>query len=76
MPESSQNKSEVARILEQISLEYEAAQRIMYGFAAGAGKHQFISARMENMGQLHSKLREIVGDSAIEMVAETINKHS
>lgn len=76
MPESSQNKSEVARILEQISLEYEAAQRIMYGFAAGAGKHQFISARMENMGQLHSKLREIVGESAIEMVAETINKHS
>ena len=76
MPESSKNQSEVARILEQISLEYEAAQRIMYGFAAGAGKHQFISARMENMGQLHSKLREIVGESAIEMVAETINKHS
>ena len=76
MPESSQNKSEVARILEQISLEYEAARRIMYGFAAGAGKHQFISARMENMGQLQSKLREIVGESAIEMVAETINKHS
>jgi len=75
MPESSKNKSEVARILEQISLEYEAAQRIMYGFAAGAGKHQYISARMENMGNLHSKLREIVGDSAIEMVAETINKH-
>ena len=76
MPESSKNKSEVARILEQISLEYEAAHRIMYGFAAGAGKHQFISARMENMGHLHSKLREIVGDSAIEMGAETINKHS
>jgi len=76
MPESSQNKSEVARILEQISLEYEAAQRIMYDFAAGAGKHQYISARMENMGNLHSKLREIVGDSAIEMVAETINKQS
>jgi hypothetical protein len=76
MPESSQNKSEVARILEQISLEYEAAQRIMYDFAAGAAKHQYISARMENMGNLHSKLREIVGDSAIEMVAETINKQS
>lgn len=74
MPDSSKNKSEVARILEQISLEYEAAQRIMHDFAAGAGKHQFISARMENMGHLHSELREIVGDSAIEMVAETISK--
>ena len=74
MPDSSKNKSEVARILEQISLEYEAAQRIMHDFAAGAGKHQFISARMENMGHLHSELREIVGDSAIEMVAEKISK--
>lgn len=74
MPDSSKNKSEVARILEQISLEYEAAQRIMHDFAAGAAKHQFISARMENMGHLHSELREIVGDSAIEMVAETISK--
>ena len=74
MPESSRNKSEVARILEQISLEYEAAQRIMYDFAAGAGKHQYIAARMENMGHLHNRLRKIVGDSAIEMVAETIEK--
>ena len=76
MPDSSKNKSEVARILEQISLEYEAAQRVMYGFAAGAGKHQYISARMEKMGHLHSQLREIVGESAIEMVAETIEKLS
>ena len=76
MPEAGKNKSEVARILEQISLEYEAAYRSMHDFAAGAAKHQFIAARMESMGNLHSKLQEIVGDSAIEMVAETINKHS
>jgi hypothetical protein len=74
MPESRENKSEVARILEQISLEYEAAYRSMHAYAAGAAKHQFITARMENMGNLHSKLQEIVGDSAIEMVAETLNK--
>ncbi len=74
MPESGENKSEVARILEQISLEYEAACRSMYGYAAGAGKHQFITARMENMGHLHDKLQEIVGDSAIEMVAQALNK--
>lgn len=74
MSESKGNKSEVARILEQISLEYEAAHRSMYGFACGVAKHEFITARMENMGNLHSKLQEIVGDSAIEMVAETLNK--
>jgi hypothetical protein len=74
MPESKGNQSEVARILEQISLEYEAAHRGIYGFACGAAKHEFITARMENMGNLHSKLQEIVGDSAIEMVADTLNK--
>lgn len=74
MPEPRENKSEVARILEEISLEYEAAYRSVHGFVAGVGKHQFITARMENMGNLHSKLQEIVGDSAIEMVAETLSK--
>jgi hypothetical protein len=73
MPESQGNQSEVARLLEQISLEYEAAHRGMYGFACGTAKHEFITARMENMGNLHSKLQEIVGDSAIEMVANTLN---
>ena len=76
MPESRKNKSEVARILEQISLEYEAAHRMMHDFAAGAGKHEFIATRMANMGNLHGELKKIVGDSAIEMVAETINKHA
>jgi len=73
MSESKGNQSEVARILEQISLEYEAAQRGMYGFAQGSAKHEFITARMENMGNLHSKLHDLVGDSAIEMVADTLS---
>jgi hypothetical protein len=76
MSESKGNQSEVARLLEQISLEYEAAHRGLYGFASGTAKHEFITARMENMGNLHSKLQEIVGESAIEMVAETLNKLS
>ena len=73
MSETKGNQSELARILEQISLEYEAAQRSMYGFAYGSAKHAFITARMETMGNLHSKLQEIVGESAIEMVAETLS---
>jgi tRNA splicing ligase len=74
MAETKGNQSEVARILEEISLEYEAAQRGLYGFAYGAAKHEFITARMENMGNLHSKLQDIVGDSAIALVAETLNQ--
>lgn len=36
--EERENKSEVARIMRQIELEYEAAQRGMFGFAAGTAK--------------------------------------
>ena len=57
-----ESKSEVARIKRQIELEYEAAQRAMHGFAAGAGKHQFITARMENVGRCHERLIELVGE--------------
>lgn len=74
MARSEGNQSEVARLLEQISAEYESAQRGMNGFAYGAAKHEFITARMENMGQLHNQLQEIVGESAIALVAEALNK--
>ncbi len=53
------HKSEVARLLSQISAEYEA-----------------ITARMENMGQLHTELQSIVGDSAIALIADALNKLS
>lgn len=67
------NRSEVARLLEQISAEYEAAQRGLKGFAYGSSKHDFITARMENVGRLHNELQAIVGDSAIALVADALN---
>lgn len=73
MSESEGNRSEVARLLEQISAEYEAAYSGLHGLAYGTSKHDFITARMENMGHLHSQLQEIVGDSAIALVAEKLN---
>ena len=57
-----ENKSEVARLMRQIELEYEAAHRAMHGFAAGAGKHEFITARMENMGRCHERLTDLLGE--------------
>jgi hypothetical protein len=68
-----EQRSEVARLLSQISDEYEAAQRGLTGFAYGVSQHEFISARMENMGQLHTQLHSLVGDIAIAMIAEQLN---
>ena len=70
---ANEQRSEVARLLSQISSEYEAAQRGMSGLAYGSARHDFITARMENMGQIHTQLQAIVGDAAIAMIAEQLN---
>ena len=73
--DETENKSEVARLRRQIELEYEAAQRGMYGFAAGSTKHQFITAKMENMGRCHEKLIELVGEQeAAKLLVETLER--
>jgi hypothetical protein len=73
---AQEQRSEVARLLTQISAEYEAAQRGLYGMAYGTARHEFITARMENMGTLHTELQSLVGDAAIAMIAEQLNKTS
>ena len=69
-----EQRSEVARLLSQISAEYEAAQRGLSGLAYGTSQHEFITARMENMGQIHTQLQTIVGDAAIGMIADQLNR--
>jgi hypothetical protein len=66
--------SEVARILEQIRLEYESAQLGMSGPAYGSSKHSFITARMEMVGQLHNELEALIGDGAIVLVINEMNQ--
>ncbi len=71
----SENKSEVARVLEQIELEFQAAQRGLHGLAFGTAKHQFITSKMEQMGKLHEKLQTMVGEEqAVKLLAETLEK--
>jgi hypothetical protein len=65
--------SEVARLLAQISAEYEAAKLGLTGLAYGTSQHEFITARMEHMSQLHSQLQSIVGDNAIALIADQLN---
>lgn len=69
----NENKSEIARLLQQIGQEYEAAQRGMSGFAQ-VSPHEMITARMENMGRLHEQLLEKVGvQQAAKLVADHLN---
>ena len=72
MQSRQENRSEVARLLNQIEMEYLAAQRGLTGLAESA-KHAAITARMEHIGQLHQNLCIIVGDDAIRLIAERLN---
>jgi hypothetical protein len=71
---AGEQRSEVARLLTQINSEYEAAQRGLFGTAAGSSRHDFITRRMEAMGQLHEQLHDLVGDAAIAIIAEQLQQ--
>ena len=70
---TQEQRSEVVRLLAQISAEYEAAQRGLSGLAYGISQHEFITARMENMGRIHTQLQSLVGEAAIALIAEQLN---
>jgi hypothetical protein len=53
--------SEVVRLMQQITQEYEAAQQALLGLSSGTAKHNFITQRMENMGNYQEALQKIVG---------------
>jgi hypothetical protein len=68
------NKSEVARLLENIRLSYESAHLALHGPAI-VGRHEIITRKMENMQHDHAKLQTIVGEQeAGKLVAETLDK--
>ncbi len=66
------SQSDVARLLDQIEIEYCAAQRGLTGFAEGAG-HAAITTRMEHMSRLHDQLRNVVGEDAMKLLAERLD---
>lgn len=66
------HRSEVARLLDQIREEYEAAMRGLSGLSQGTCRHSFITTRMENMGKLQTELEELVGDGAIALVVTAL----
>lgn len=60
--EQTRNTSEVARLRQQIALEYEAAQRGLSGLAQGVAQHEYITARLERMSEHHEYLKHLVGE--------------
>ena len=69
---SEQNKSEVARLLNQIQEEYESATNGLSGLAQGSSRHSFITTKMENMHNLQVQLEELVGEGAIALVIQAL----
>jgi hypothetical protein len=53
------NVSEIARI---IAAEYMSAKTGLGGLAYGTSRHQFITARMENMKRCRERLNALVGE--------------
>ncbi len=74
MPDSHKHSSEVARLLAQINSEYEAARQGLSGLAQGISQHRFITKRMEQIAELHSQLRELVGDEAMLLITQELDQ--
>jgi hypothetical protein len=69
--EQNNNQSEVSRLLQQIEHEYQGAQTALNAYAVTA-PHAFITARLEQIGRIHERLQQIVGEDAIRLVAERL----
>ena len=74
MPGIPEQRSEVAHLLAQIRSEYEAAHQGLSGLAQGSSQHQFITKRMERIGELHTQLQELLGDGAMALIAAQLDQ--
>lgn len=67
-PMISENCSEVARLRQQITAEYESAQLAVHGTAM-VGGHAFINARTERIAVLIKQLVVVAGpETAMEVM--------
>jgi len=71
MDTENKNRSEVARLMQQIRLEYEAAQRGLTELAI-VSNHAFITARMEAILAYQVALLEQVGPEEAAKLLDTL----
>lgn len=75
MSSGNMHSSEVARLREQVRLEYEAMMSGLHGFAEGSSMHAFISARMACVEGYHDKLAKEIGEEkATQIICDLYNK--
>jgi hypothetical protein len=73
-PEEGQG-SKIKSLREQIDTEYQAAQYGFTGPAQGISKHEFITKRMDRIGQIQEELEKVVGkEEAKRIIVEQLNK--
>ncbi len=64
--------SEIKHLLAQIEAEHLACRRGLSGLSSGTARHEFINKRQQQIDAHHSRLLELIGDSATQRVAEMI----
>ena len=71
-----EGRSEVARLLQQIETEYEAAKQGLSGLSYGTARHDFINARMDQVAVCHEQLAAQVGEEeATRLIYEQYVQH-
>ena len=67
--------SEVARLLKEIEVSYQAAKHGLQGLAEGTAKHEFITAKMERIEQNRESLIHLIGmEQAMALVVQVLEK--
>lgn len=61
------NNSEIARLRQQIAVEYEAAERALHSPTITA-PHEFITKRMERMWEHVQAAEQVVGKESMQQV--------
>ena len=71
----NRNESDVARLIQRIDSENQAARWALTAPSLGTARHRFISRRMEQIGLAHRELMQIVGeDTAAQLLVERLNR--
>jgi hypothetical protein len=69
------SQSEVARLLQEIELSYQAAKNGMHGLAEGTAQHAFITAKMERIEEHRESLVKLVGaEQAMELITQALER--
>ncbi len=69
-----ENKSEVARLRQDIELTCQSMKQGFTGFASAA-RHAIIAHKYHQLGQYQERLGQLVGEEqATELMVETYNK--